>query len=90
METMTKREVARNTTALWAKLKAGQSVYVLENGEPRYKIEAVTGFADPIDQMRHLGLITDASASAEPLRPLTLAKAARSAALADFEAGRER
>ena len=89
METMTKREVARNTPRLWEKVSAGKAVYVLEHGQPRYKVTAVTRFADPIEQLRDLGLITMAIGSPQPMVPMTMDPRPRAAAIADFEAGRD-
>ena len=90
MTTMTKREVARHPAAVWAKAETGETVYVLDRGQPRYRIEVVNDIADPVEQLRRQGLISEVAPYDGPLRAMDVPRSARSQALADFEAGRDR
>ena len=89
MRTMTKRSVARQAPELWALVDAGETVYVLDNGRPAYRVEAVAGPVDPIDDLLRRGLMVPAVDTAEPFVPAAVEPAVAAAIVADFEADRD-
>jgi antitoxin (DNA-binding transcriptional repressor) of toxin-antitoxin stability system len=85
---MTKREVARETPTLWARADAGASVYILDKGRPAYRVEAITGPVDPLDDLMRRGLLSPATGSTEPFVPASVPAEAARRMIDDFEAGR--
>lgn len=61
MREITKRELNQQTAHVLAEVRPGEPVLITERGVPRWRIEAVEGFADPVARLRAAGRIIPAS-----------------------------
>lgn len=61
MREISKRELNQQTAQVLAEVRAGEPVLITERGVPRWRIEAVEGFADPVARLRAAGRIIPAS-----------------------------
>jgi len=67
MKTMTKREAIHKSAELWA-AAAEAPVYILERGEPRFRVEAIKEY-DPLAEYERRGLLTRADPNPPPFGP---------------------
>ena len=91
---MTKREAVHRPAALWEAARK-EPVYILENGEPAFRLEAIRDGDDPLAELRAAGLISPAKVRgplSEPLRspdlPAEEGETLYDAFMAEREAGR--
>ena len=77
METITKRQVGQTPALLWATAQRcaehGQAVYVLEKGQPTYRVEYVGQASDPLAELQRQGIYTPPSATPRPAPVLAAA-----------------
>ena len=70
MKTLTKREVGQTPALLWATAEAaaesGETVWVTDRGQPRYRVEYVPTGADPLAALEASGIYTPPSKTPAP------------------------